>query len=305
MSLLLGRGSCDSGTCAPNSVSCQLTRQARTLLQYGASGSGVVATAESPEGIKQYSKEYIANELVPQAEATTRELQGEMDTALQAFESCNSALSSGEQGLSTQEATLITAEQRHNECEMKVAQTNRSEAQICSDWEDFAMALEAPVDGKEVNGSSPEGCLASLATMSEFYNNAYPAFLEKKKACELAKNGEEVTKEQCDADKKSIEESACSLKAARVQACKSLDSCFAAKSKRFNSSFEYVKLLEDNTKKHVQKHIDSCTEKGECKAGTVDLTGLTVNYPVAPQQMECDDAIKTDWDYSTACSDVL
>merc|ERR1712137_458981 len=142
---------------------------------------------------------------------------------------------------------------------------------------------------------SAVACLASLAAMNSFYSNAYPQFMEKKKHCEVATNGEETTKEQCDADKVGIQQSWCSLKAARVQACNALDSCYAQKSSAFDRAVEYVELLQNNTKQHVEKHVEKCNEAKDCSAGFVDYTSLSVNYPVKPIKTSCDDTVKTDW----------
>merc|ERR1712183_1218883 len=119
------------------------------------------------------TKDYITSALIPQAEATTRELQAGLDSAVAAFETCSSQLASADSQLSQQESTLITAEQRHNECEMSVEQGNRSMEQICGDLKDFAANIEEPQDA-QVNGTTAEACLATLAAMNTFYNEVYP-----------------------------------------------------------------------------------------------------------------------------------
>jgi len=200
--------------------------------------------------------------------------------------------------LSQQETTLITAEQRHNECENNVAQQNRSMDAACSELNEFASNLEAPKDAREVNGSSPDACLVTLAAMSSFYNEVYPAFMEKKKACEVATSAEQATAEQCAADKSAIEESWCGLRAARTEACNNLKTCYNSKTTSFNSVIDMTKLLEENTKNHVQKYVDACVQHNDCTAGTIDLAKLSVTYPTKPSSMECDATIKSDWDYS-------
>merc|ERR1712217_130570 len=119
-----------------------------------------------------------------------------------------------------------------------------------------------------------------------------------KKACEVSTSAEQATAEQCAADKSAIEESWCGLRDARKEACKNLKTCYNAKNKSFNSVIEMTKLLEENTKKHVQKYVDACVQHNDCTAGTIDLANLAVTYPTQPSSMECDSTVKSDWDYS-------
>merc|ERR1712039_713504 len=64
-----------------------------------------------------------------------------------------------------------------------------------------------------------------------------------------------------------------------------------------------TKLLEDNTEKHVQKYIDDCVQHNDCTSGAIDIAHLSVNHPTKPSMLECDDTIKSDWDYShVSCS---
>lgn len=209
-----------------------------------------------------------------------------------------SQLATRDSELSQQESTLIAAEQRHNECANRVLQANRSMQQACDDLKEFAVNLEAPEDASVINGSSAEACLTTLSAMDSFYNEVYPQFMEKKKACEVATNDESVSAEQCDADKAAIEESWCGLHAARVQACNELQTCYNGKSKSFDDTIEMTKLLEENTKKHVQKYIDACVQHNDCTSGTIDIAKLSVNRPTKPSMLDCDDTIKSDWDYS-------
>jgi len=276
--------------------SCSQQQAARTLLQ--PSAGTVLQAADDPSGIK----EYIKNKLLPTEEQTKNELQAEVTRAQDAFDGCQVELTSVQDTLRTQEQTLITAEQRHNECELKVESGNRSEEELCRDMTNFATTLEAPLDFDTVNSSDTAALIQALSFMNDYFTEKYPALRRMKQKCELAKNDEVVLQEQCDADKKNIEASYCSLKAARVRACNDFDSCFSSKSKRFDEVIAYVKKGEELSKMNFKKLAGHGDE--DCTSAESDTAHLSVSYPTKPEKMECDFEVKTNWDYDEVQCDV-
>merc|ERR1719221_2226157 len=106
--------------------------------------------------------------------------------------------------------------------------------------------------------------------MNGFYNQAYTAFMQKKQACDVANSEEEQTKAICDEDKAQIETSWCSLSAARKQSCTDLSDCIAQKGRAFDSIMDVTKLIEENTKKHVDTYIAECIKTNDCTSGAIN-----------------------------------
>lgn len=284
----------DVGSCSQS--------QARTLLQH-ARGLGEQSTStdmqtdaktdQDPEG--STIKDYIENTLLPTEEQTKAELQEEASRAERAFEGCSVELTTIQENLRNQEQTLITAEQRHNECEMKVEMTNRTEEEVCNGLNTFATKLEAPLDFSTVNSSDTAALIGALNVMNDYFNDVYPSLKRQKQQCDLAKNDEVVSQEQCDADKKSIEASYCSLKAARVRSCSDFDTCFTSKSKRFDEVIAYVKQGEELSKANFKTL--ACHGDKDCTSTESDTAHLSVSYPTKPAKQECIAEVKTNWEY--------
>jgi flagellar motility protein MotE (MotC chaperone) len=261
---------------------------------------------QGPKGVHKY----ITENLLPQAAQTRAEMQNEVDTAEKSVEQCGSLMWSAEKEVEHREKILLEDESGKYQCIAREHQLHNIEVDNCNDKVTFQQSLEPPVSINDAS-KTPQAMKEAITRNYEFYNTAYPEFVNKKGACDDAKAAAEAQLAECDADEAVIEEFYCKMKQGRDDACEKYQTCYDEKSEDMVKHIEQVQKLEEKVKEHFKemscfggsfgeenKNVD------ECDLDEYSTNHLDVNYPQTPAKSLCVTLMNTRRDYTEiVCSD--
>jgi hypothetical protein len=262
---------------------------------------------QDPMGISNW----IQSQLLPMANMTKAELQGEVNRAQQAVDACGATLASEEDGAREQEVTLSIGESRHNECELTQAQKRKRAEDDCQGVQALVESFSAPESVAEVDQNSTEAIEEALQQNYHFFEENYQRFMDEDTHCTNSQTLAEQQAQQCEADRSNLETSYCSLRGARQQVCSEYDRCFLERSALFGRVVDDVRQVEAHTKSTFKALTcfgrtvlrDMPGERPSCNASSVDTTYLDVFYPSNPSKEACTDSVSTGWNYSSSLCD--
>lgn len=260
------------------------------------------ADGQNPMGIQSW----IQQQLLPMANMTKTELQGEVNRAQQAVDNCATQLAAAEDGAREQETTLSIGESRHNECELEMAQKTKRASDDCTGVQSLIDTLEAPPSVADIDLNSTDAVEDALQANYRFFEEEYPKYMDEDAHCASATSLAEQQSQQCEADKSNLEASYCSLRSARGQICSDYDACFVEKTALFDRIISDVRQVEAHTKSSFQTltcfgrtvMMDMDNARPTCNASAVDTTYLDVFYPSQPNKESCSNEVSTSWNYT-------
>jgi hypothetical protein len=262
------------------------------------------AAGQNPMGIV----DWIANQLLPLANATKTQLQAEVNNAAQAVAYCTAAMTAAEDGAREQETTLSIGESRHNECLLMLSQKKKKADDDCAAMTALIDGLEAPVSVADVDMNSTEAVEEALKANFHFFEEHFPQFQDSDAHCTSSTSLSEDQANSCDADQSNLQASFCSLQSAKKQICSEYSSCFEEKMALFSRVSADVKEVEDHIKstskaltcfsKTVMKDLDG--DRPSCNVTDQDTTYLDVFYPSSPSKETCSQTVSTNSNYSSS-----
>jgi hypothetical protein len=265
------------------------------------------ADGQDPMGITNW----INSQLLPMANVSKTELQGEVNRAQQAVDGCATSLAQAEDSAREQETTLSIGESRHNECTLLEAQRQKTSEDDCQGVQSIVNTIAAPVDMGTVDLNSTDAVEDALQHLYRFFEQQYPAFMDEDQHCTQSTNLAEQQAQQCQADQAGIEASYCSLRSARQQICSDYDACYQEKTALLTRVIDDVRQVEEHVKNTFKTLTcfgrtvmqDMPNSRPACNASEVDTTYLNVFYPSEPTRESCSDSVSTSWNYSANLCD--
>lgn len=264
----------------------------------------VAAAKNEPQGIEAWIRE----SLLPESMQTIQQMQTEIDGALEGVTGCSAILRRMESAVAEQEKTMLAVETKHHECKALEDRRHEAEEAACGDLKDFAETLGSPTTLKEVKRNDTDVIEHVIRTNYEFFNEFFPKFLEKRKACNLATKEEQIMHHKCQGEKEEILNQFCALKKDSHNACGRYATCFAKMDKHLHTVQGLVKELEDFVKMQYGTlacydanlaHLDDSETIAECNNVTLsDTKHLDINYVEYPEEESCTASIHTNWDYT-------
>lgn len=272
----------------------ELERQAKAMHVAGQNSMGIV--------------DWIANQLLPLANATKTQLQAEVNNAEQAVASCTFAMTTAEDGAREQETTLSIGESRHNECLLMLSQKKKKADDDCAAMTALIDGLEAPVNMADVDMNSTEAVEDALKANYHFFEEHFPQFQDSDTHCTSSTSLSEAQSNTCDADQANLQASFCSLQSAKTRICSDYSSCFEEKMALFSRVLADVKEVENHIKstsraltcfsKTVMRDLDG--DRPSCNTTDQDATYLDVFYPSSPSKETCSETVSTNSNYSSS-----
>lgn len=273
--------------------------QVRHAIQSLSERMGAVM-GQGPKGVHRY----ITENLLPQAQQTKQEMQAEVDAAAAKVENCGRFLWSAEKEVEHREKILLEDESGKYQCIAREHQLHKTEKDKCDEKLTFQQTLEPPVSINNVS-KTPQAMKEALTKNYEFYNTAYPEFVNRKGACDDATAAAQAQLAECDADEVVIEEFYCKMKQGRDDACGDYEKCYDDEKVDLAAEIEKVKKLEAKVKEHFQMMTcfqgsfgEENTDVEECDPNQYETNGLDVNYPQTPAKAMCVSIMNTRRDYS-------
>lgn len=258
---------------------------------------------QDPVGVANW----ISNQLLPLANATKGQLQGEVNRAQQAVANCDAQLAAAENGAREQETTLSIGEARHQECELTHQQKAKDAEDDCAAVQSLCDTIQAPPSVSEVDLNDTDAVEDALQANFRFLEANYPTFNQESEVCMSATSLAEQQAQQCDSDQANLEASYCSLKTARQGICSDYSACFQEKKAQFRRVLADIREVESYTKTTYQTLTcqgRTFLQNGQaCNVSSVDTTALDVFYPSEPNQESCSDEVSTSWNYSANLCD--
>lgn len=252
---------------------------------------------QGPLGVERWIKE----NLLPQATQTKAEMQHEVDAALQKVDDCGSLMWSAEKEVEHREKILLEDESSKYQCIAREHQLHKLEVDRCNDKLTFQRTLSPPTSINDVS-KTPQAMKEALTLNYEFYNSAFPEFMNRKSACDDAANAAEAQLSECDADEAVIEEFYCKMKAGRDEACSRYDSCFSEQQAAMTAKITKVQALEQHVKEQFQSmscfgNTFSEQAESECDPDAYETNHLDVVYPSTPRKQVCVSLMNTRRNY--------
>jgi len=291
----------------------QVDQAMKRALSHAMSLSKQAQEPTEPAGIAMW----IKKQMLPQVNLSQVDMQRQVDRAAKSVESCASVLDATNENGIRQGTSLRSREARLLECNSDAAKLKETKDKACQDLQKFSEELEAPMCLDRIFRHAEDLLEDNLRRNWEFFNNKYPEFVRKKKACDDATQASETRLSLCQRDKSLIEATFCELRSARRSACNEYSNCYTSMSESFRKVEKDVKTLNVKTKDEfkairriecfigimVSGKADTDDEDGDGSIGScdwqnLDVSSMNITYPALPTKKNCQEEVETKIDYS-------
>jgi hypothetical protein len=209
----------------------------------------LVKTGGNEEGIDTIQK-LVDEELLPGLQATHKATQDEVNRKLDAIKSCNTASSTKQNLVKSDEQATDTARKAHAACREEEKNKNSASSGRCKELDDFLNGINSPATLP--GGRAREEMVKYVETVSSYFcpggESKGDEVTKLDDACTAAEAERAKHQAECTAKQTQFESDFCTWRAELTEACNELGSCYAAAVEAWKKHQEATKPLVEQWK---------------------------------------------------------
>jgi len=266
----------------------------------------LVKTGGNEEGIDTIQK-LVDEELLPGLQATHKATQDEVNRKLDAIKSCNTASSTKQNLVKSDEQATDTARKAHAACREEEKNKNSASSGRCKELDDFLNGINSPATLP--GGRAREEMVKYVETVSSYFcpggESKGDEVTKLDDACTAAEAERAKHQAECTAKQTQFESDFCTWRAELTEACNELGSCYAAAVEAWKKHQEATKPLVEQWKVEFKslhkikcyvsvfmndndaKTVDA-SQYEKCKATEADDSAMDIDFGTAADKMTCD-----------------
>jgi len=266
----------------------------------------LVKNGGDEEGIETIQK-LVDEELIPGLQATHKATQDEVNVNLDAIKSCNTASTTKQNTVKSDEQSTDTARKAHAACREEEKNKNSASSGRCKELDDFLNGINSPASLP--GGRAREEMVKYVETVSSYFcpsgESKGDEVTKLDDACTAAEAERAKHQAECTSKQTQFESDFCTWRAELTEACDELGTCYATAVEAWKTHREATKPVIENWKVEFKslhkikcyvsvfmndndaKTVDA-SQYEKCKGTEADDSAMDIDFGTPADKIACD-----------------